>query len=189
MATIVEGNPKAPFSIATTPRCRGGRYSFPGLLYFTLDPYLIMLSVKQGGIKYHFLSLWYDSTWDWTQVSQAIGKHSNRWANTHVYIPIYTQISKKTCCQSINSLPFFWWNEWISFMSILWSKVKMYIELCFILFIYFLYVCEFYNGQDCKKLHRSTLFTVQYVLQVLEDNGLFLVRIIHFIQEYLQQGV
>ena len=27
---------------------------FPGVLYFTLDPYLIMLSVKQGGIKYHF---------------------------------------------------------------------------------------------------------------------------------------
>ena len=64
MATIVEGDPKAPFSIATTPRCRGGRYSFPRLLHFTHDPYLIMLSVKQGGIKYHFLSLWYDSTWD-----------------------------------------------------------------------------------------------------------------------------
>ena len=62
LVTIVEGNPKAPFSIATTPRCRGGHYSFPGLLYFTLDPYLIMLSVKQRGIKYHFLSLWYDST-------------------------------------------------------------------------------------------------------------------------------
>ena len=77
LATIVEGNPKAPFSIATTPMCRGGRYSFPGLLYFTLDPYLIMLSAKQGGIKYHFLSLWYDSTWDWTQVSRAIGEHSN----------------------------------------------------------------------------------------------------------------
>ena len=76
LATIVEGNPKAPFSIATTPMCRGGRYSFPGLLYFTLDPYLIMLSAKQGGIKYHFLSLWYDSTWDWTQVSRAIGEHS-----------------------------------------------------------------------------------------------------------------
>ena len=70
LATIVGGNPKAPFSIATTPRCRGGRYSFPGLLYFTLDPYLIMLSVKQGGIKYHFLSLWYDATWDWIQVSR-----------------------------------------------------------------------------------------------------------------------
>ena len=77
LATIVEGNPKAPFSIATTPMCRGGRYSFPGLLYFSLDPYLMMLSLKQGGIKYHFLSLWYDSTWDWTQVSRAIGEHSN----------------------------------------------------------------------------------------------------------------
>ena len=64
LVTIVEGNPKAPFSMTTTPMCRGRRYSFPGLLYFTLDPYLIMLSVKQGGIKYHFLSLWYDSTWD-----------------------------------------------------------------------------------------------------------------------------
>ena len=25
LATIIEGNPKAPFSIAATPRCRGGR--------------------------------------------------------------------------------------------------------------------------------------------------------------------
>ena len=57
---------------------REGATPFSGLLHFTLDPYLIMLSVKQGGIKYHFLSLWYDSTWDWTQVSQAIGEHSNR---------------------------------------------------------------------------------------------------------------
>ena len=54
-----------------------GATPFPGLLHFTLDPYLIMLSVKQGGIKYRFLSLWYDSTWDWTQVSRAIGEHSN----------------------------------------------------------------------------------------------------------------
>ena len=36
-----------------------------------------MLSVKQGDIKHRFLSFWYDSTWDWTQVSQTIGKHSN----------------------------------------------------------------------------------------------------------------
>ena len=37
---------------------------FPGLFHFTLDIYFIMLSVKQGDIKYHFLCLWYDSTWD-----------------------------------------------------------------------------------------------------------------------------
>ena len=29
LATVVEGDPKAPFSIATTPRCRRGCYSFP----------------------------------------------------------------------------------------------------------------------------------------------------------------
>ena len=40
-----------------------------------------MLSVKQGSIKYHFLSLWYDSTWDRTQVSWAIGEYSNHYAN------------------------------------------------------------------------------------------------------------
>ena len=46
---------------------------FPGLLHFTLDMHLILLSVKQGCIKYHFKSLWYDTTWDWTQVSWIIG--------------------------------------------------------------------------------------------------------------------
>ena len=29
LATIVQGDPKVPFSIATTPMCRGGRYSIP----------------------------------------------------------------------------------------------------------------------------------------------------------------
>ena len=28
---LVEGGPKAPFSIATTPRCRRGRYSLPSI--------------------------------------------------------------------------------------------------------------------------------------------------------------
>ena len=62
LATVVEGDLKAPFSIAITSRCRGGRYSFPGLLHFTLDAYLIMLSVKQGSIKYHFFEslVWLD---------------------------------------------------------------------------------------------------------------------------------
>ena len=40
-----------------------------------------MLSIKQGGVKYYFLSLWYDSIWDWTPVSQPIGEHFNRYAN------------------------------------------------------------------------------------------------------------
>ena len=32
MATVVEGDPKAPFSIATTPRCWGRRDSFPRIV-------------------------------------------------------------------------------------------------------------------------------------------------------------
>ena len=76
-----QGWQKTPFLIATTPRCRGGHYSFPWFLYFTLEHYLIMLSVKQGGIKYHFLSLWYGSTGDWTLIPWAIGKYSNHDAN------------------------------------------------------------------------------------------------------------
>ena len=33
---------------------REGAASFPELLFFIFDPYLIMLSVNQGDIKYHF---------------------------------------------------------------------------------------------------------------------------------------
>ena len=39
-----------------------------------------MPSVKQDSIKYHFLSLWYDSTWDWTHISLAIGEYTNHYA-------------------------------------------------------------------------------------------------------------
>ena len=72
LATLVEGDPKAPFSIDVGE----GATPFPGSLLFTLDPYRIILSVKPGGIKYQFLSLSYDSTWNWTPVSRAIGEYS-----------------------------------------------------------------------------------------------------------------
>ena len=31
LATVIEGDPKAPFSVATTPRCRGGLFSISGI--------------------------------------------------------------------------------------------------------------------------------------------------------------
>ncbi len=42
LATVVEGDQKAPFSIATTPRCGGGRYFFPWIasLYPWYVPYI-----------------------------------------------------------------------------------------------------------------------------------------------------
>ena len=74
--TLVKDDLKVSFSIATTQRCRGGCYSIPLTALLTLDPNFIILSVKQGGIKYHFLSLWYNSTWDWSLVSWTTGEHS-----------------------------------------------------------------------------------------------------------------
>ena len=54
MTTVVEDDPKTPLSIATTPKCRGARYSFPWIAPLYPCPRLIVLSAKQGGIKYHF---------------------------------------------------------------------------------------------------------------------------------------
>ena len=51
--------------------------------FLTLDN-LITLSIKQRGIKYHFLSLWYFWTWDWTSVSRTTGVqilHHIYWMN------------------------------------------------------------------------------------------------------------
>ena len=52
--TVVEGNPKAPFSIATTPTT-----TFPGLLHFTLDStlYCWVLSKK---VSSTILKVWRD---------------------------------------------------------------------------------------------------------------------------------
>ena len=55
-----------PFLKATKLRCREGLYSFPWIAPLSLDPYLIMVSAKQGGIEYHFLRLWYDATSEWS---------------------------------------------------------------------------------------------------------------------------
>ena len=51
---VVEGDSMASFTIATTLKCWRGRYSFAWIAPRTLNPYLITLSVKQRGIKYHF---------------------------------------------------------------------------------------------------------------------------------------
>ena len=51
-------DPKTSFSIITSPRYRGGRYSFSWIVLLTLDSFLIMMSVM------HFLSFWYDLSWD-----------------------------------------------------------------------------------------------------------------------------
>ena len=51
LATIVEGDQKASLFNWGVGK---GDTRFHGLPHFTIDTYLILLSVKQGGIKYHF---------------------------------------------------------------------------------------------------------------------------------------
>ena len=63
LVTIAEGNLKAPFSIATTPRCSGGRYSFPWISPLTLEQYLLRTA--------HWLSdrVFANSLGDWGLIS------------------------------------------------------------------------------------------------------------------------
>ena len=47
---------RLPFYLVLHQDVGEGASPFPGLLHFTLDPYIIMPSAKERGIKYHFLS-------------------------------------------------------------------------------------------------------------------------------------
>ena len=70
------GNSKSPFPIATRPRCREGRYSFPWIA--PLYPWNVPFNAKCKARRYQvpFFSLWYDSTGNGTPVSLATGEHS-----------------------------------------------------------------------------------------------------------------
>ena len=51
-------------------------FSWIARLYTWSVPYN---GIKEGDIKYHFLSLWYDNTWIWSPFSVAIREHSTPW--------------------------------------------------------------------------------------------------------------
>ena len=79
---------RLPFQLLLHCGVQEGITPFSWLLHFTLDQYLIMLSVKQGMLSKEasstILSLWQDSIWDLTPVSWAFGKHSNHYTNVPV---------------------------------------------------------------------------------------------------------
>ena len=79
-ATVVEGDSKAFFN-SYYMKMSWRAYSFPWNTSVILDLYLILLSVKEGGTKQHFLSLWYNSISHWTSVSRIIGEDSNLYTN------------------------------------------------------------------------------------------------------------
>ena len=61
-----------------------------------------MLSIKQGGIKYHFLSFRNDSTWDWTPLSRTIGEHSSHLTNDLIVPVSVPYMSGKICLKIIS---------------------------------------------------------------------------------------
>ena len=91
--TIIEEGLEASFSKATSSKCREGRNSFPWISPLTRDTYLIMLSVKLGGIKYHFLCLcitrpgiefWSSGPWASALIIILASLHEN---SVHCYDP------------------------------------------------------------------------------------------------------
>ena len=71
MATAIDGDQQL------LHWCVGeGVTPFHELLLITLDTFLILLSVKQGGIKYHFKTLWYDAPCGLNNASRTIDEHS-----------------------------------------------------------------------------------------------------------------
>ena len=59
LATVVEGDPKAPFSIATTLRCGGNATPFPGFLHFIcVYIYIYIVIHRQTVSLCHNSSVW-----------------------------------------------------------------------------------------------------------------------------------
>ena len=76
LATVVKGNTKAPFSIATTLRCRRGCYFFPWIapLYSWYVPYNAECQARRYQVPFFESLVWRDLGLN--LVSQATDKHS-----------------------------------------------------------------------------------------------------------------
>ena len=108
---------------------RRGSFSFRWIAPLTLVMYLIMLSVTQRGIKYHFKSLRYDSTWNWTPVSWTISEHSNPYANG-VAKPICLHKMKWSQALLSNNNSFIFthlngFKYWFLILTVLFAHIEM----------------------------------------------------------------
>ena len=97
MATVVECDLKAPFFIPT---------HFPGFFH-------LPCSVPYNAEYYFFLSLWYDSSWDWILVSRAIGEHSTHYANGSLIFIEYSYLIKYESffCTQLNGFKYCYVNH------------------------------------------------------------------------------
>ena len=121
------GGMKTPFSIATKLRYKGGHYSFSWIasLYPWYVPYNAVLSKEAPNSI--FFSVWYDSNWDWTPVSQTIGEYSTHYGNELFYIYIYVYVCVCVCvCVSKTMQPIRWLYAYI---TLLYTHTYIYIYI------------------------------------------------------------
>ena len=130
--TVVEGYPKASFSIVTT-RCKSEHYSFLWIALLTLDPDHIILNVKREGIKYHFMRPWYDSTWDWTPVSRTTEEHSNHSVNWPIYIYVCLCVCVCVCFQKL-------------FHIYIYIYIYTFVRVCVCEIIYYILISRHYKA-------------------------------------------
>ena len=116
--------PEGSLSISTTP----GRALLLSLDCSTFPLIRTLWCVKQRGIKYHFLSLWYDSTWDWTLVPRAIGENSNHYAIVHPLITITSMSTMNRGVRTYSSSMYgsnrYLWKQFVFVRSV--NKKKTY---------------------------------------------------------------
>ena len=122
-------NRRLPFQWLLHRGVGEGATPSPELLHFTLDTYLILLSVKQGVLKCYFKIHWYDVNWDWTRVSWTIDEHSIYCANVYIYLKAWSLIVStiKQYCNiwsSINST-----NEQVRIPNLLYIYIYIYIYI------------------------------------------------------------
>ena len=137
-----------------------GDTPFTGLLLVLLQTYLNVLSVQQVGIKYHFLSLWYDATWNRTSISQTIG---NMCVRVCLFACLYICMCVCVCaCVNAYEYEYVWVYIYVCVsvcVSVcVWERecVFVYVSVCVCVCLCvgaYICICMFYRGQwGTKKL-------------------------------------
>ena len=155
LVTLVEGDQTDPFSISTTPSCKGRRYVFSWIAPF-YPWYVCYIAVCQARrYQVPFLKSdttwdWYDTTWDWTPVSWTIGELSSHQANElvkciYICMNIYTYIYANAFTYvyiHVYIYVFIYIHMHIYKHTDIYVGIYIYIYIYIYIFIYiYIYVC------------------------------------------------
>ena len=115
LATVVKGDLKAPFSIATTPRFKGGRYSFPWItpLYPWYVPYIAEYQTKRYQVPFLKSLIWRD-----LGLNPGLSDHwrtlypLDHYLSMSVYLSVLV-IKTRSCFRIIRNSVLRWHKAWL----------------------------------------------------------------------------